>query len=130
MFLDEFDANRPATMDVADSVQAELGIPLPQDYVEFMLRANGGEGFINGNSYVMLWKLDELCEFNRDYEVAQYCDGILLFGSNGGGEAFGFDLRAVPYRVVQVPFLGMNHSLIEKIGASFSEFLLRSALSI
>ena len=46
--------------------------------------------------------------FNRDYEVESYCPELLLFGSSGGGEAYAFDKRSLPWRVVEVPFVGMD----------------------
>lgn len=125
--LSEFEANPPATSDVIESAQESLGKIFPDDYVKFMREANGGEGSVGGDSFLMLWKLDELDDFNRDYEVADYCEGILLFGSSGGGEAFGFDTRQTPWTVIQVPFVGMDESTIEKVGDSFSDFLERLA---
>ena len=61
--------------------------------------------------------------FNRDYEVESYCPELLLFGSSGGGEAYAFDKRSLPWRVVEVPFVGMDYSLCKEIGGSFSEFI-------
>ena len=72
----------------------------------------------------MLWKLEELEEFNRDYEVREYLSDVLLFGSDGGGEAFGFLTTDRPnWEVVKVPFIGMSPELCEKVAGSFSEFM-------
>lgn len=30
--------------------------------------------------------------FNEEYQVRQYAPGVILFGSDGGGEAYGFDI--------------------------------------
>lgn len=125
--LSEFEANSPASSETVESTQQSLGLRLPDDYLKFMQGANGGEGSVGGDSFVMLWQLEELEEFNRDYEVAEYCSGILLFGSSGGGEAFGFDTRQSPWTVIQVPFVGMDESMIEKVGDSFTDFLERLA---
>ena len=125
--LSEFEANPPASDDVVESTQMSLGQSIPDNYLKFMREANGGEGSVGGDSFLMLWKLDELEEFNRDYEVSDYCKGILLFGSSGGGEAFGFDTRQTPWTVIQVPFVGMDESAIEKVAGSFSGFLERIA---
>ncbi|MBJ9621825.1 SMI1/KNR4 family protein [Burkholderia multivorans] len=80
---------------------------LPDDYLALMRRHNGGEGFI-GNEYLMLWRVEDIVAFNREYEVAEYAPGLLLFGSNGGGEAYAFDTRDNSMRIVQVPFVGMD----------------------
>jgi hypothetical protein len=96
---------------------------LPVDYREFLKITNGGEGFIGENAYVMFWGVDELVSMNKAYEVDTYVPGFLLFGSNGGGEAFGFDTRKKRWTIVQVPFVGMEWSLAERLGRSFKDFL-------
>ena len=50
-------------------------------------RANGGEGFV-GRAYLILWPIEKLRELNDAYQVEQYAPGFLIFGSDGGGEAF------------------------------------------
>jgi hypothetical protein len=64
--------------------------PLPEDYVAFLQRANGGEGFV-GERYVRLWKAEELIEVNRGYNVAEFFPNLFLIGTDGGGEAYAFD---------------------------------------
>jgi hypothetical protein len=94
----------------------------PKDFIDYLKRQNGGEGFV-GNEYLMLWKLEELEEFNREYEVHEYLPDVLLFGSNGGGDAYGFSTDTMPWKVIKVPFVGMSPDDCERIAASFSEFL-------
>jgi hypothetical protein len=95
---------------------------LPLDYIQFLQIANGGEGFI-GEEYVVLWGVEELVDLNRGYEVEQSAPGLLVFGSNGGGEAFGFDTCSPDRPVVQIPFIGMNWEDAWSKGNSFSNFL-------
>ena len=72
----------------------------------------------------MLWKIDELLRFNREYEVPEYAPGLFLFGSNGGGEAFAFDLRAEGRNpVVSVPFIGMDVRDALPLAETFDGFL-------
>jgi len=33
--------------------------------------------------YAALWHVNELMMFNKEYAVAEYAPGLLLFGSNG-----------------------------------------------
>lgn len=121
--LHQFKGNPAASAEAIEAFEEATGLTLPADYKEFLRRMNGGEGFIGKESYLILWKVEELEKFNREYEVGDYCDGLLLFGSSGGGEAYGFDTRQTQYPVVQVPFVGMDHSLVENVGRSFDEFL-------
>jgi hypothetical protein len=114
---------RPAATDaIVAAGEGQLGKKLPEDYVRFLKHANGGEGFV-GKGYAILWPVDELASMNRSYEVQEYAPGLLIFGSDGGGEAYGFDTRTSDWIVVQVPFVGMTWSLARPRGASFIAFL-------
>jgi hypothetical protein len=121
--LAEFNGNSPVTLEDVLACENQLRCQLPGDYVAFLKGHNGGEGFIGNDSYVILWAVEELESFNREYEVGSCCPELLLIGSNGGGEAYAFDKRSTPWCVVQVPFIGMDYSLCEIIGSSFSEFI-------
>lgn len=101
---------------------------LPDDYLSCLVEANGGEGFI-GEEYLILWKIEELEQFNREYEVETYAPGLFLFGSNGGGEGFGFDTRSKPYKIVQVPFIGMDLKYAKHVADNFLDLLKRMSLS-
>ncbi|MBX3191224.1 MAG: SMI1/KNR4 family protein [Labilithrix sp.] len=120
--LQNFDGNPPAPPSALH--EAGLGnVTLPPDYLDFMTSAaDGGAGAI-GESYLILWRLSELAELNREYEVELNAPGLFLFGSNGGGEALAFDMRSDERAVVQVPFVGMELELVERLAGSLSEFL-------
>jgi hypothetical protein len=104
------------------SGERQLSVKLPMEYVEFLKFSNGGEGFV-GKEYVILWGIQDLASMNQSYKVQEYVQGLLIFGSNGGGEAFGFDTRTPEWPIVEVPFVGMEWGLAKPIGASFYEFL-------
>lgn len=114
--------NAPAPDTLIKDVESFLGHLLPSDYRCFLRENNGGEGFIS-DSYLILWRAEELVDFNRDYEVEKYAPGLFLFGSNGGGEGYGFDLRGPEMVVVMVPFVGMSLRYARGIASSFHEFL-------
>jgi hypothetical protein len=112
----------------AEAISELNKLHLPDDYIEVISEINGGEGFIN-NEYLILWKPEELLEFNKEYEVEQYAPGIFLFGSNGGGEGFAFDTRTTPYKVVQIPFIGMDLSCASCVADSFLDLLKKMEVS-
>ena len=62
-------------------------------------------------------------------DVDKLAPGLLLFGSDGGGEAFAFDARRVPMRVVSVPFIGMALADAHELGSSFSAFIQAALIS-
>lgn len=110
------------TVESLRDVESALGRHLPQDYRDFLQKNDGGEGFISDN-YVILWRAGELIEFNREYEVKKYAPGLFLFGSDGGGEGYGFDMREQDVPVVMVPFIGMSLRYARPIAPSFTGFL-------
>jgi len=124
--LEEFNTNAGASADAVRTSAESLRMELPIDYASFLGHYNGGEGFI-GETYLILWKAEELAEMNAAYQVDEYAPGLLLIGSDGGGEAFAFDTRNLPWVVVQVPFVGMDLRYAKQLGASFEDFLNRLA---
>lgn len=119
----EFRRNEPAPEAVINDVEKRFGVAFPESYREFLLVSNGGEGPVGVNGYAMLWKVEELFDFNQSYEVEKYAHGLLLFGSDGGGEAFALDLVKAPVEFVSVPFVGMDRSLAQPLGNTFEAFI-------
>ena len=104
--------------------ERQLGQELPTDYIAFLRRCNGAEGWIGSESYVMLFPVNQLIYFNGAYEVQRYAPGFLISGSSGGGEAYGFDMRSGhEWPVVQIPFVGMSWEPSQPMGTSFTSFL-------
>jgi hypothetical protein len=93
--------------EVDSAAGTDAGFRLPEDYAKFLQGVDGGEGFV-GNTYLILWRAEELLAMNRAYQVAEYAPGLFLFGSDRGGEAFGFDTRSDTKPIVSVPFAGMK----------------------
>ena len=87
-----------------------------------MQQSDGGEGFI-GLAYVIFWRLGELLEMNNGYQVEKYAPGLLLFGSDGGGEAFAFDTTQKGVTIGIVPFIGMCVEEYCPIAETFLAFL-------
>jgi len=117
-----FKANPPASPDAVSQCQSNLKFLLPADYVQFLERTNGGEGFV-GENYLMACPVEDLIQCNKDYHVEQRTPGLLLFGSNGGGEAFAFDTRSTPPVIVTVPFIVLNLVDAIVVAPNFTAFL-------
>ncbi|WP_267127530.1 SMI1/KNR4 family protein [Xanthomonas sacchari] len=114
--------NPPADARALEELASNLDFDIPSDYLDFLRSHDGGEGFV-GNRYVILWRCRELLEFNREYEVEKYAPGVFLFGSDGGGEGYGFDKDSPELPVISVPFIGMNRKHIKFISRKFSDFV-------
>jgi len=118
-----FNGNAGVTLSSIIAFQQLSGILLPSDYILFLQHSNGGEGLVGENSYVILWKLEELSELNTAYQVSDYAPGIFLIGSDGGGEAYGFDMSLSPPSVVRIPFVGMDRDHAIVLSDNFVDFL-------
>ena len=118
----KFNVNPPASIDAIRQFEAESGVLLQEDYAAFLMQSNGGDGFI-GRSYASLWRVEELIERNRGYQVSEFAPGLLLFGSDGGGEAFAFDRRSDEQPVVRVPFTPLELKEVLAVATSFEGFI-------
>src|SRR3990172_2314917 len=91
-----FNSRPPATKDALAAFEQASGLKLPEEYLGFLKVTDGGDGFI-GRTYVILWRVEELAGMNEAYKVHVYAPELLLFGSDGGGEAYAFDMRQHPW---------------------------------
>lgn len=116
----------PAAARTIEGLSLALGPSLPRSYLDFLQQHNGGEGFI-GQNYIILWKAEELVDFNREYEVDKYAPGILLFASTGGGEGYGFDTLSTSMPIVQIPFIGMDRRYATPVAQDLPDLFARLA---
>jgi len=96
----------------------------PADYLAAVKEFGGREGFL-GDSYLRLYRLDELVALNVAYEVPEQLPEIILFGSNGTGNAFAFPLWKTG--VVQVPLVPISKGVGKQCSNSFTEFVAQLA---
>jgi len=115
--------NPPANASSIADAERRLGA-FPRDYRVFLLKHNGGEGPI-GKTYLALWRVEDLVQRNEAYCVTTYAPGLLLFGSDGGGEGYGFDTRKQPGRVVMIPFILMTWLEASYLSGDFAAFMKR-----
>jgi len=123
--LTRFSLRDAAADDLIERSEDQLATHLPGEYKEFLKVGNGGEGFIGESEYAIFWGVDELYSLNESYEVATYAPGFLVFGTDGGGEAYGFDTRVEGWPIVRLPFIGMSWNEAIPLGNSFCGFLER-----
>ncbi|MDO8846220.1 SMI1/KNR4 family protein [Methylicorpusculum sp.] len=82
------------------------------------------EGFVEGELLVepewyVLWRPEEIEEFNRDYQLSEYAPGYLTFGGNGGGELLVVNVQG---EVFYIPAIGMAPDTAIKIANNLEEF--------
>jgi hypothetical protein len=95
---------------------------LPQDYIDFLKKSNGAEGFVK-KSYVRIFPVSEIGPANDALEVNEFAPGLIIFASDGADTAYAFDARKDPICIVKVPFIGMSLDEVHFCGNSLTEFL-------
>ncbi len=122
-FTEKLTLNPGTRQEAIEAAEIQLGLKFPEDYISFMLTSNGAEGSIGTNGYVRFWPVEELVEGNDGYGVREFAPGFVLFGSDGGGEAFAFDTRGEQLTLVEIPFIPMTADEALVRGNTFLEFL-------
>lgn len=117
-----FQPNGAAPREGIDEVERELGIRLPDEYRDLLRRVNGGEGPIGAQSYLILWRAEELVEHNRGYRPdARYAPDLVFIGTDGGNEVFA--IRAGDGHYVAAPLIGMSPEAVKDCGVTFTDFV-------
>ncbi|MCK4261258.1 MAG: SMI1/KNR4 family protein [Halanaerobiales bacterium] len=122
-FISKLDFNGVGLSEKIREIEEILKVIFPDEYKEFMLKYNGGEGEIGENNYLVVWPLEELIELNEEYAVNEFAPGLFLFGSDGGSVAYAFDTRKESIPIVEVPFIGMDLDDISFCSNTFNVFL-------
>ncbi len=92
--------------------------------IKQVLRSWLEEGYLEGElsvepEWYVLWQPEELEEFNRDYQIAEYAPGFLTFGGNGGDELLVVNESE---EVFYIPSIVMASDTAIKIANSLQEF--------
>lgn len=118
----DFQPNGSAAAERIHEAERELGIRLPDEYRDLLWRTNGGEGPIGAQSYLILWRAEELVEHNRGYKPdARYAPDLAFIGTDGGNEVFA--IRAGDGHYVAAPLIGMSPEAVKDCGATFADFV-------
>src|SRR3989442_1764133 len=83
-----------AAIDAIRRIEQELGVTFPEDYVHFMQYSNGGTIVLGDSSEIILYQIEDLVS-DREVDFELY-EGCVFFGSDGGLESYGFDIRTTP----------------------------------
>lgn len=98
------------------------GMILPDDYLDFMYKHNGGEGPVGKNSYMFFEKLEELIEYNEDYEISKFLPNCFCFGGDGGNTLFCYNFITKEYFAVDSSAININDNYCR--ASSLYEFII------
>ena len=115
----EFELNTPLPKAEQLRFISSLKGPVPNDYLEFMKLFNGGEGPVGNESYLALFELEELLDYNdslEHYSSSEYT----VFASDGGNTIFAFDKSG---EVLEFDLIGLGPDEAIRRTGGFIEFL-------
>lgn len=93
---------------------------LPKDYYIFLKEAKK-HILQNSKNEIFLWKLDELEQFNLEYESEIYVPSYYFIGSNGSG--LGLAYKKNNFQLYTIPFIGMDEADALFVAESFTQFI-------
>lgn len=91
-----------ASPDGLDRLRRLFDRPLPADYESLLRVADGIEGLLTPNAYISIWPSQDVKSLNDSYAIHEFAPGLILFGTDGGGMGYAFDLKN-DMRIVEVP---------------------------
>lgn len=120
-YLEGFEKNPGAEVSAIRQVIQTLNLDLPSEFFDLYLYMNGGEGFIS-DSYCRFYAVEDLIPLNEVFLVKEFAPELFIFGSNGGGEAFAFNIKNIPCSSVEIPFIPMDIKWAKSLGNTISDF--------
>jgi hypothetical protein len=95
---------------------------LPKDLREFLEQHNGGLGML-GNRPLDLWSAAQIAKEAESQDVSLAIPGLLLFGSDGGAEGYGFLARLAKNSYGRISLLAAGVHEFEGLADTFDDFL-------
>src|SRR5690349_8987408 len=109
-----------ASLETIRGVERQLGIAFPDDYKQFMQSSNGGTIIPGESSVINLFSIEDLLDEEAS-DLERY-EGGVFFGSDGGLESYGFDVRTTPVTIVEVDKVAGMESAIP-VGRTLRELV-------
>ncbi len=117
--FDEFSFNeKPETV-----ITEVNGMRLPEDYLAFMLEHNGGEGPLGEYNYGSFFRMEELEQINKEYDVENSWPGCVVFGSDMADQLWAYNPERKVY--CQIDSCNIGEDTYQTVSGSLFEFLIK-----
>lgn len=119
------DLEPPASKNEVAKLKANCSYVLPEEYLEFLLTHNGGNGELPVQPcWYEMWAADEVLEHNEIYQAANYLPDFFAIGSNQGGELIYIDYRNERQgNIVSIPLTPSDPEYANIIAADVYDFI-------
>ena len=102
--------------------EALEALALPEDLRAFLETHDGGRGKVGGRPLV-LWSAQQIGEEAQAQEVALAIPGLVLFGTDGGAEGYGYLPRLQRKRYGRISLMAAGAHEFEGLGDTLEELL-------
>jgi hypothetical protein len=102
-----------------ETMQSLIGLNLPADLADLMMKRGAGEGFVSEGRFLYVSPLHEWPRIHETLEAAINWPSLLIFGGDGGGKLYGWDHERGEYVSVE----GIGDDVRQPLGKSLLEFL-------
>ena len=99
-------------------------LSLPEDVRAFLEKHDGARGTVGPrNRPLVLWSAGQIAREADEQEVTRATPGLLLFGSDGGAEGYGYLPRLQRGKYGRISLLAAGAHEFESLGDSFEELV-------
>jgi hypothetical protein len=115
--------NEGASAGALETLRAAAPLKLPSEYYQLLEYSNGGEGPLPAPLFnLCLDPAETVSDFEQIGVFAKTAPGLFVFGGDGGGQLFAFNLRvAAPWPIVTFDGVDPDGSM-QTVANSFAEF--------
>ena len=115
-----------ASASVLEKLVSVSPFPLPESYLSFLSKCNGGQGPVSVQPcWLCLYPAEEVAKIELDGTYHEFFPGYLTIGSNGGGEAVALNLdESGNARVVHFDMTNIDVAeSVRPLASSFDELI-------
>ena len=112
--------NEPLNLNEINDFISNVDFILPENFIDFFYESNGAEISTN-STFVVIWKLTDMIQWNIDYQVSEYASNFFIFGSDGAGIAYSIE-RTTGF-IFEFDFICMSNDDAIFINKTFSGFI-------
>ena len=120
-YLDKLKKNDVPDKDSFHALLKKDDFGIDIDYLEFIKKHNGAEGFLSNDNYILLWNVQDLIALNPYYKDEPKCTNYFFFGSDGSNLGFAFDKKNK--NIIAIDFIEIGITEPEFIATSFKLFI-------
>ena len=100
---------------------------IPEDFKRYLGSGSPRRGQLPAFPlWIEIWPVEEMDQWNRDYEVEKYAPGFYGFADDGGGEMYAFGPDG---KIYALPLIGMEPKVAKLLAASWTELEKRIGIT-